>query len=345
MATPSSLSPRLLLALGFTGAALLVAACGSTTTREAFSGDDAGGAPVGDFGATEPPPEVDHYAHDPPPQWCGPANGSKAPPAPGGTEACPSDKNKPGCACETAGKKAACWTGLRANRGLGVCKDGVTTCRQIDENTLGWGPCEGQVLPTKGETTGKEACKCFSEGQWKIDNVVPCTIDYGNTAYMVSTVLDAAGKPKCPDLVPGAPPPPKKPTQSWSGSSLKVDCAGEYELCYEIKAGDVKNPLPSDCSVTKVCQKAVYATAGVEQPLDALPSWVGTDAACVAAVRTRGGYGEMTVKGRSVRCDGIDDGHGAPVVFNRINYCPEKCETDPTLPECKTCGLGSSGQF
>jgi hypothetical protein len=337
----------LLFASVLVGSATFVAACGTTPSRASFATEDPdASAPASDFGPTEPPPQEDVYAHDPPPKWCGPKNGSKPPPAPGGTEACPSDKNKPGCACDTVGAKAACWTGLRANRGLGVCKDGVTTCKQLDETTRGWGPCEGQVLPVKGETHGKDACKCFSQGQWKIDNVVPCTIDYGNAAYIVSTVIDGTtGKAKCPDQTPGALPPPPKPSSSWSTASLNVDCAGQYELCYEIKAGDVNKPSPSDCSLAKVCQKTDYLTAGVDQPLGALPSWVATDTACVATWRAKGGYGEMTVKGLSVRCDAIDDGMGNPYMFLRVGYCPEKCSTNPSLPECKACSQGGNGQF
>ena len=340
-------SPRLFFTVVTVAAAALVAACG-TTTRSTFASEDEadGGATTGEFAPTEPAPEVDPYANDPAPKWCGPTSGSKPPPTPTGTEACPSDKNKPGCACDVVGKTAACWTGLRANRSLGVCKDGVTTCRQLDENTKGWGPCEGQVLPTKGETQGKDACKCFSEGQWKLDNVVPCTLDYGNVSYIVSTVIDSAtGKPKCPEYTPGALPPPALPPSPWSGASLKVDCAGEYELCYEIKAGDVNKPTASDCSLAKVCQKAKYLTAGVEQPLGSLPAWVATDTACVAQWRAKGGYGEMTVKGLSVRCDAIDDGSGNPYMFLRVGYCPEKCSVTPSLPECKTCQQGGNGQF
>jgi hypothetical protein len=340
-------SPGLLFFFGTLAVASLVAACGSSS-RSTFAGEEdaGGGEPTGEFAPTEPAPEVDPYANDPAPKWCGPKDGAKPPPTPTGTESCPSDKNKPGCACDDVGKKAACWTGLRANRGLGVCKDGVTTCRQLDENTKGWGPCEGQVLPTKGETQGKNACKCFSAGQWKLDNVVPCTLDYGNVSYIVSTVIDSTtGKPKCPEYTPGAPPPPPMPPSPWSGASLEVDCAGEYELCYEIKAGDVNKPLASDCSLTKVCQKAKYLTAGVEQTLGTLPAWVATDTACVAEWRAKGGYGEMTVKGLSVRCDAIDDGSGNPYMFLRVGYCPEKCSTNPALPECKTCQQGGNGQF
>jgi hypothetical protein len=344
MVPRSSASSPLFFACLLVGSTSLVAACGTTSSRETFAQEDAGDV-TGDFAPSEPPPEVDHFANDPPPQWCGPKNGTKPPPAPGGTEACPSDKNKPGCACDVVGEKAACWTGLRANRTLGVCKDGVATCTQIDENTRGWGPCEGQVLPVKGETQGKDACKCFSEGQWKIDNVVPCTIDYGSVSYMVSTVIDSAtGKPKCPEY-PAGTTAPTKPTSPWSKASLKVDCAGSYELCYEIKAGDVKNPSTSDCSLAKVCQKAEYLEAGVEQPLGNLPAWVATDTACVAKSRALGGYGEMTVKGLSVHCDAIDDGNGNPYMFLRIGYCPEKCAQNPSLPECKACQQGGSGEF
>ena len=54
----------------------------------------------------------------------------------------------------------------------------------------------------------------------------------------------------------------------------------------------------------------------------------------------------MTVKGVSVRCDAIDDGKGAPEVFLRLGYCPERCAGNTTLPECKLCnGQGGDGQF
>jgi hypothetical protein len=301
----------------------------------------------GDFGETAPPPEVDHYASDPPPKWCGPKNGQKPPPPPGGTEACPSDKNKPGCACETVGEKTACWTGLRANRKLGICKDGVTTCTQLSETVRGWGPCEGQVLPNAGSTEGAAACKCFSAGQWKIDNVAPCTVPYpGGSSYLVSTIVDPkTGKAECPDIAPGSLPPPSKPISDWSTSSLKVDCAGQYNLCFELKAGDAENPSASDCTLTKVCVDAEYTRENVEQKLPNLPSWVSTNTTCAQRWRTVGGYAEMSVKGLSVRCDAIDDGKGNPYVFTRLSYCPEKCAITPSLPECAKCKAGGNGSF
>lgn len=347
----SSMASRFtLLALvfgsGLAGVAFCATETGCATSRQDFAGEDDAGPATGQFVPTESVPDGDPYANDPPLQWCGPKGGASAPKPPTGTDACPSDKNKPGCACDSVGQQAACWTGLRANRSLGSCKDGVTTCTQLGENTRGWGPCEGQILPDKGETKGPSACKCFSKGQWKIDNLIACTLDYGGGSfYMVSTVIDkVSGKPKCDDVT-GGPPPPARPSQPWSTSTLTADCAGTYELCYEIKAGSVTAPSPSDCSLTRVCQTVDYLTADVAQPLPALPSWVGNPA-CVNDVRATGGYGEMTVKGVSVRCDAIDDGKGAPEVFLRLGYCPERCAGNTTLPECKLCkGQGGDGQF
>src|SRR5262249_36316580 len=113
------------------------------------------------------------WANDPPPMWCGPDGGNK-PPTPGGTVECPDDKNREGCPCTTEGQMAACWPGLRANRGIGICKDGTTTCITKGETQKVWGPCMGYVLPQPGATKGKEACKCFSAGQWAIANLSPC---------------------------------------------------------------------------------------------------------------------------------------------------------------------------
>jgi hypothetical protein len=55
----------------------------------------------------------------------------------------------------------------------------------------------------------------------------------------------------------------------------------------------------------------------------------------------------MTVVGESVLCDKVDDGAGNAFVFNRVKYCPSKCEggANPTDPECQNCQQGGSGQF
>ena len=43
-----------------------------------------------------------------------------------------------------------------------------------------------------------------------------------------------------------------------------------------------------------------------------------------------------------VECDDIGDASGARDVFNRVNYCPLACNTNPTGPGCV---MGGSGMF
>lgn len=349
--------PRnVVIALSVSAATLfLVAACGSSDSTfddSPHNGDPAFGTD-GSF-TNDPnakPDAGDPYANDPPQLWCGP-NPQDAPPPPGGTPDCPSDKNKPGCGCDTVGQTAACWTGLRANRELGACKDGTTTCMQKDENTKAWGPCDGEVLPSG--TTGPAACKCFSRGQWKLANLSPCFIEYNTTDpagpwYAYSGTLDPgdAGTVSCTNGQTQTPP-PTKPTGDWTTDTLNVDCAGHFKLCYELKAGDFANPQASDCSLSgKICVEADYAKENVEQTFPPIGSWVATDTACATKWQASGGYGEMTVIGKSVRCDVVDDGKGNPFVFNRVKYCPQKCQNgqNPTDPECANCQTGGSGEF
>jgi hypothetical protein len=84
------------------------------------------------------PPDLRRYdpdafwENDPPLMSCIPDGGTLPPPKPpGGTPDCPDDKNRQGCPCTTLGEKRACWPGLRANRGLGICRDGETTCVRL----------------------------------------------------------------------------------------------------------------------------------------------------------------------------------------------------------------------
>jgi len=284
-----------------------------------------------------------YWANDPPPQQC--LDSGLTVPTPGGTPECPDDKNREGCACATTGEKAACWPGFRKNRNRGICHDGTTTCLQKGENQREWGPCEGYQLPTG--TTGKEACLCFSSGQWKLQNLSPCFVDGGGgpgSAGAVSTIWNGT-QPQCPaisgtDIV--------KPSQPWSKDWLKIDCAGHFKLCYTLKAGDAKNPQASDCTLTKVCVETDYPKADVEQELPDLPSWLATTAAektCAVQFASTGGYGEMSVIGLSVECDVVDDGSGGEQVFNRVQYCPLYCNENPNAPECQNCQSGGSGQF
>ena len=326
---------------------LVLVACSSEQQRS--FGETSATEPNADLGETAEAPEEDPYANDPPPKWCGPKGGPKAPPPPGGTAECPDDKNKPGCTCDEVGKQVACWTGLRANRNLGICKDGVTTCQRISEMENAWGPCEGEVLPKKGAKLGASACKCFSEGKWHIAAPTGCVVPVDATRmYWVSTSQDASGAPECPPSLSGlgAGQIPTKPVEDWSEQTLQADCAGTFELCIELRGGELKAPAPTDCVLTKQCVKVDYLKEGVEQKLPALDGWISTNQACNQYFYKNGGYAQMTVKGTSVRCDEIDDGDGAPYVFHRWGYCPGECATNPNTPRCQECvTTGADGSF
>ncbi len=198
------------------------------------------------------------------------------------------------------------------------------------------------MLPTPGATKGAAACKCFSQGQWYITNLSPCFVTYGNGAtHAVSTYMTTAGA-KCPPIV--GPPPKPMAGQPWSINELTVDCAGQFKLCFTIKAGSDTKPKASDCVLAKTCTSAWYPKKNTKQKLPDLPSWTSSNSTCVNAFIKTGGYGEMSVVGKSIECTVIDD-NGKPLVFQRIRYCPLKCNTNPKLPECKGCGNGASGTF
>jgi hypothetical protein len=283
------------------------------------------------------------FINDPAPPMCGADGKMTAPATIPGTSECPADKNRTGCPCPEVGKKAACWPGLRQNRNHGVCKDGITTCQANTEFAPAWGPCEGYVLPTAGSTQGPDACRCFSNGSWGLDNLVPCINTEGSKHYIYSSHQDAQNGYAC-DGVTMTPPP--KPTTEWTTSSLTVDCAGQFELCYTMKAGQASDPKTADCTVMHACVSAWYAEAGKTQTLPKLPGWVATDPACVESFVNSGGYGEMSVLGKSAECDPVDDGQGKPLVFMRTTYCPADCATNPTRPGCNTnCSVSGSGKF
>jgi hypothetical protein len=352
---------KLLLGVGaIASTAFIVIACGSSDESKFGDGNGKDGSSNDIDGAFNngdgsKPDGGDPYANDPPPPWCGPP-GQPEPPKPGGTVECPDDKNKPGCGCTEVGKQAACWTGLRANRNIGICKDGVTTCQQVNENVKAWGPCEGEVLPKQGATKGADACKCFSAGQWKIANLSPCFITYTNEppqatdgTYAVSTHDDGTGTAKCPTVAQGSAPPPT-PNGIWSTDTLKVDCVGHFKLCLRIRQGVFETPNPNDCILAEVCTESDYLKENVEQPWPDLPGWQGKSKECAEKWNAipdtvSAGYAEMIVKGKSVRCDNIDDGNGGDLIFNRIKYCPKICRTNPTTPECQACQQSGQGGF
>lgn len=279
------------------------------------------------------------WAADPPPAYCPLGGGTGMPPTPpGGTPDCPDDKNRQGCPCKTEGEQKPCWPGLRANRGLGICADGVTQCTRNGEFGYVWGACQGYILPAPGATTGRDACKCFSAGRWALDNVVPCFYTYNGEQIGAASSVIMGGTPTCLPMSK----PLTKPAQPWTPNTINVDCAGHWKLCYTLKAGDAKNPLPTDCTVAEVCTEGDYDKPNEVTMLPPLPAWATTtpaQIACANTFRQSGGYGEMAVDGKSVTCDVVQK------VFNRVNYCPLSCKDTPMAPECKNCGSGGSGGF
>lgn len=352
------------------GAALGLGACdcdgggGGARRRDAGVSADSGTTSV-DIGVfvrpdapyafdTGPPPVTPNpeafWESDPPPRQClEDGTMTPLPEPPGGTPECPSDKNREGCRCEPIGARAPCWPGLRVNRNRGICRDGMTECLPYDEFTGVWGPCMGAVLPVPGVRLGPQACRCFSQGRWALENLSPCFIEYsgGRGVYAVSTYVDGGGVARCPSLPSGASPPPAPmPGTNWTRNTLTVDCAGRFELCYTLRAGNAEMPMPSDCMLARVCTGSVwYPEAGREMRLPDLPSWTSADSACAQRFRDSGGYGEMSVRGLSLECEPIDDGAGGEYVFNRVNYCPLRCNREPTAPGCERCMMGGSGMF
>jgi hypothetical protein len=307
-----------------------------TSTASSMSGSGGQGGDLTLDVQTKDYSAEEFFQNDPPPMTC---DGGGMPPMVTGTPECPSDKNLPGCPCQTAGQAAGCWTGLRKNRSHGVCHDGMTTCVPSGETSqLSWGPCDGEQLPTG--TTGKAACGCFSGGHWQIDNLEPCFLTVTGPSGTTTTAFAATqGNPAtCPfDNTTGVPTVPA----SWSTDKLTVDCTGTFKLCYTIKAGDGNNPKPTDCVLAKSCTTGYYGTANVAQTFPPLPGWSSTPAmaACVDQFMNTGGYGEMSVDGQSDECELVNK------VFQRVTYCPLSCN-DPNPPAmCAQCTNGGGGNF
>jgi hypothetical protein len=219
----------------------------------------------------------------------------------------------------------------------------MTKCIQGFEFGNRWSSCDGYVLPKEDAMEGPDACRCFSAGTWKLDNLVPCIAQDANKKYYVYSSRPGTDDGYACDGLMTTPPP--KPTADWTPSTLKVDCAGRFELCYTIKAGDVTSPKPGDCTVVHSCLNIWYARAGSEQKLPNLGGWTAGDQACAQQFVEKGGYGEMSVKGLSSECEPVDDGMGKPYVFKRASYCPPTCGDTPDRPECKSCSASGAGEF
>ena len=294
-----------------------------------------------DFDGGNAPPDLQFnsdafWAADPPPMYCA-LDGGVPPKVPGGTPMCPDDKNREGCPCPNLGKSAPCWPGLRANRNLGSCMDGTTTCQSMGEVGQGWGPCMNYVLPSPGATSGKEACKCFSGGKWVLDDLTPCLYDSGGgagSAGATSAVESGKMVVSCMQMQGML----TTPNGPWSQDTVTADCAGHFKLCYTLKAGDGMHPSPNDCIVGQSCVEADYTTVNAPQAFPALPAWVSKDTAC-AQKFAQSGYGEMSVDGESQLCDQVKR------VFNRVTYCPSSCQQTPMDPKCLACMQGGGGNF
>ena len=322
--------------------AVLIGGCSSSTathkdgsvspTADGSISSTVDGSSLADLGVVD-----SFYLNDPPPMSCGLDGGMlPTPPPPGGTVDCPDDKNRERCPCPQEGMTASCWPGLRANRSLGVCKDGMTTCQRIDELTLGWGPCMGYVLPSAGATEGADACKCFSHGDWSIANAVPCFLSTqgqpDGSDGAISTVLNGATY-QCPSDAS------KAPTLPWSTDTITADCEGHFKLCLALKAGDAENPKTTDCAVVTSCTEGDYTMVNMAQPFPPLAGWLSTNTTCAQQFEASGGYGEMSVDGFTVACDTFKR------VFNTVSYCPSSCAPGSTDPRCANCSSGSSGSF
>jgi hypothetical protein len=277
------------------------------------------------------------FINDPAPPMCGPNGDMTSSSDAGGPVDCPSDKNRQGCPCDKPNQKAACWPGKRVNRNHGICTDGMTTCVDNVEFGAAWGPCEGYVLPVDGAIQGADACRCFSNGEWAISNLVPCIYHEGDTVHVTSSRPDDSGGFHCD--------PDGTKQTDWSPNTLNVECAGQFKLCYTLKAGDVEQPKNSDCVLHQECLDVWYPEPSQTQTLMDLPGWSADDDHCAQQFADSGGYGEMSVLGTSIECDAVDDGKGQPYVFKRTRYCSTKCPSTPDAPECRACGTGGSGRF
>lgn len=319
---------------------------GSTTASSSKAGDagtrDAAMSFVIDAASRFAPDAF--FINDPAPSMCGKDGKMTPPPKVEGSVDCPADKNREGCECTQPNQEAACWVGKRINRNHGICHDGKTKCGETAEFGPTWGACEGYVLPKEGAVQGAEACRCFSKGKWELSNLVPCIVDDPNSdaTYLYSSIPNSSGGYSCGSVLEL---PPTKPSESWSTSRLNVDCAGQFQLCYALKAGKAGAPKADDCVLMKKCFDVWYDKAGKSQDLPDLPGWVAEDPTCAARFKNTGGYGEMSVLGKSAECDPVDDGNGKAYVFERTTYCKPDCNETPDSEECRDCSVNGAGDF
>jgi hypothetical protein len=151
----------------------------------------------------------------------------------------------------------------------------------------------------------------------------------GATLYAVSTYLDGQNRAQCPTLSASQPPPPRPQAgTNFSPNFLTVDCTGQFELCYVIRAGDATRPSPSDCVVARTCTMAWYPEANQRRELPPLPAWTGSDPTCARRFVDGGGYGEMTVRGAQQRVSGHRRWHGRRVRLQPRHVLPLALQHD-----------------
>lgn len=285
------------------------------------------------------------------PKWCGPADAQ--PPPIGGTDACPSDKNLPGCPCAALDAEAACWTGLRKNRQVGVCHDGRTKCVAGAAGNV-WGACSDEKLPDGNPTNDQAACTCFSTVKWKIDNIAPCIWQDANGYYAYSTWPASNATPGVEGcglsdhLARDV-----QPEKAWSTSTLTTDCPGSFKVCVRLRAGDWTNPSENDCILGQSCVDAKNIKAFEATKLDDLPPWKTVDGVCAKAYETAPdtqtpGYAELTVTGKTTTCNAVaSEASDKEHLFKRIPICARICRPgspgyDPSNADCIKCQAASA---
>jgi hypothetical protein len=186
-----------------------------------------------------------------------------------------------------------------------------------------------------GDASDEFLCACAQPGSWQLANISPCFWHDGDQIFMYSSRILESGRLDCGTATIGEPPTPPAPT--WSSSSIELSCAGDFEVCWEIRAGVAEDPKPSDCVVVRVCTRFEYSQAGERIALPDLPAWVASDPACVESFDAEGGYGLATLQGALDACGGSTP---EPAVFAVRNYCSPRCHAMPTAQGCNDCGLG-----
>jgi hypothetical protein len=183
---------------------------------------------------------------------------------------------------------------------------------------------------------------CVMHGQWALANLSPCIVaspspDGGPdlVSAVVSTTF-AGGAVQCPSDLSVAPSTP------WSSDTVKVDCPGHYRFCFTFKAGSAATPSAADCTIVTACAEDDAPQGGVVQTWAPVESWRAASAPaleCARRFQDTGGYGEMSVSGQATGCGSVDR------VVNRVSYCPQRCNFNPSASGCETCGAGGNGVF